>query len=196
MRRLKEVPSMNGATYTLDSTAEIELARVLGFPRLRLPKVKLKGPTTVRTSKSTRPSPGRFRAETRMRDLNLSGRIMGMPVRVSLNPRRPTIGMVEGRADPNSADPMSPEPIGPLKSTFDVFVRVQTPFGELYNKEPVAMGATIGSIPPDRGRYRQYSPPRDLYDKIFRTIAAQMQCAVHQVRHVTPGPGKKSAPIG
>jgi hypothetical protein len=187
---------MNGATYTLDSTAEIQLARVLGFPRLRLPTVKLKGPTTVRTSRSTRPAAGRFRAVTRMQDLRLTGKVMGLPITVTLNPRLPTEGVVEGRADPNSSDPSSPDPIGPLKSTFDVFVRVDTPLGELFNKEPVRMGATIASIPPDRGRYRQYSPPRDLYDKVFRTVAAQMQCAVHQVRHPTPSGPRKARPLG
>jgi hypothetical protein len=95
-----------------------------------------------------------------------------------------------GRADPNSSDPQSPDPIGNLKSNFLVYIQVNTPFGVLSNQEPIEMRATIKSIPPDPGKYRQYSQARDLFDDKFK-IAAQMQCAVHDVKLALDSSWKK-----
>ena len=172
---------MNGAMYTFDSTAEVQLNRILGLPGVRSPTIRLAGPTRIVRNDSVSPAPGRFYAKTTIVEMNLSGKLLGTRVELSLNRSHSSDGAVEGRADPKSPDPKKPEPIGLLKSYFSVYLRVKTPFGELSNKEPIEMRATIKSIPPDRAKYKQFSPPRDLYDKIFRTIAAQMQCAVHSV---------------
>ena len=181
---------MDAATYRFDSTAEVELTRLLGLPRVKTPKIKLAGPTTIERAHSVSPAPGKFQAKTTIKELNLSGKVLGVKVSVSLNRDHKSEGAIEGRADPNSVDPNKPEPIGRLKSYFHVYVSVTTPFGVLYNKEPVEMRATIDSIPPSRAKYKQYSPPRDLFDKIFRTIAAQMQCAAHNVKLVKDVPAR------
>jgi hypothetical protein len=187
---------MDGATYQFNSTAEIQLTRLLGFQRLTAPKIKLSGPTTIVRDKSTSPAPGKFRARTTMKELTLSGKLLGAPVTVTLNSSKVSEGFTDGRADPGSSDPSSPEPIGPLKSNFLVYVQVSTPFGTLVNQEPVEMRATISSMPPDPGKYRQYSPARDLYDDKFK-IAAQMQCAAHNVSLVLGGgDGGKKKPKG
>lgn len=182
---------MDAATYRFNSTAEVQLTKLFGLPRLKTPKIKLEGPTRVNRADSTSPAPGRFRATTTMTELNLSGKMLGAKVSVTLNDKYKTSeGAIEGRADPKSSDPNKPDPIGPLKSYFHVFVSVKTPFFTISNKEPIDMKATIASIPPDRGKYKQYSPPRDLYDAIFRTIFAQMQCAVHNVIYVDGAPDR------
>jgi hypothetical protein len=181
---------MDAATYRFNSTAEIQLAKLLGFPRLKGPKIKLAGPTTIARDKSTSPAPGKFQVKTTMQQLDLSGKLLGVPVSVKLNSSKTSAGLTEGRADPNSSDPKSPDPIGNLKSNFLVYIQVNTPFGVLSNQEPIEMRATIKSMPPDPGKYRQYSPARDLFDDKFR-IAAQMQCAVHDVKLAQDSGGKK-----
>src|SRR5260370_39360185 len=102
---------MDGATYTFNSTAEVQLTGVLGFPRLKTPKIKLAGPTTIERSASTSPSPGKFRAKTTMKELSLSGKMLGAKISVTLNGDFTSEGFIEGRADPHSPDPSKPEPI-------------------------------------------------------------------------------------
>lgn len=175
---------MNASTYTFDSTAEIQLTRLMGIPKLGTPRIKLKGPTTIRRSESTSPAPGRFRAETTITKLNLSGKIMGAAVNITLNKSFLSKGAIEGRADPKSKNPGKPEPIGALKSYFDIYVDITTPVGTAFNKEPVRMQAQIRQVPPSWARYKQYSPPRTLFDKVIGSIIADALHATHVVKLV------------
>ena len=45
---------MKGATYTFDSTAEVQLDRILGLPGVKTPIFQLAGPTTIRRDDSVR----------------------------------------------------------------------------------------------------------------------------------------------
>lgn len=177
---------MDEQTYTFDSTAEIRLARLLGIPRLRTPLISLAGPTRIHRSHSTSPSPGQFLARTTMQEMELTGTLLGVTVTVILNDAYDSEGTIEGQADPNSPDPAKPEPRGRLRSSFNVYVEVATPFGTFVNDQPVQMEATIKEIPPAYARYQQYSPPRDLIEKTMRYVAGEMQCAVHKVQIVLP----------
>jgi hypothetical protein len=183
------VSAMDASTYSFDSTAEIRLTKLLGFPRVTTPMIRLRGPTTVERSASIAPAPGKFQADTRLKEMNLRGKLLGVEIRVTLNDAyRPSTGKIEGRADPQSPDPNSPEPIGTLKSTFDVYFEITTPLGTLHNQEPVGMQAQIKSVPPDWAKYRQYSPPRNLIDKVVGMIIAQALHASHVIRYGGPGP--------
>lgn len=190
---------MNASTYTFNSTAEIQLTKLLGIPKLKTPKIKLSGPARISRTDSTAPSPGRFFAETTLEELNLTGKLMGINIKVSLNTDHASKGAIEGKADPKSKDPHKPDPKGPLKSYFDVFVNIATPLGTLVNKEPVRMEAQIRQVPPAWARYRQYSPPRTLFDKVIGSIIADMLHATHVVKFVNeqaPGGGPKARPKG
>jgi hypothetical protein len=178
---------MNAATYRFESTAEIQLTKLLGIPRLSTPKIKLRGPTTIERSDSTAPSPGRFFAETKMKEMNLSGKIFGIEVKVSLNGDHASKGAIEGRANPKSKDPQKPDPVGKLRSYFDVFINISTPLGTLVNKEPVRMEAHIQKVPPAWAKYRQYSPPRTLFDKVIGSIIADALHATHIVKLINKG---------
>jgi len=184
---------MNASTYTFKSTAEIQLTKLLGVPKLKTPRIRLSGPTKIERAASTSPSPGRFFAATTLQEMNLSAKLLGVDVKVSLNPDYISQGGIEGRADPKSKDPGSPEPIGNLKSYFDVFMQISTPLGTLVNKEPVRMEAQIRQVPPSWARYKQYSPPRTLFDRLIGSIIADALHATHVVRLVVGGsPAKKS----
>jgi hypothetical protein len=175
---------MNASTYTFDSTAEIQLTKLLGIPKLGTPKIRLKGPTTIRRSDSTSPAPGKFFAETTVTEMNLSGKVLGVEVKVKLNKDYTSKGAIEGRADPQSKNPRKPEPIGALKSYFDIYVDITTPLGTAFNKEPVRMQAQIRQVPPSWARYKQYSPPRTLFDKVIGSIIADALHATHVVKLV------------
>ena len=181
---------MKAETYRFNSDAQIRLKKLLGFPGVLTPKIKLKGPTVIHRDASTAPSPGRFSAKLTMREMNLAGKVLGAKVKVALNddPSFPSEGLVEGRAEPHSPDPQSPEPIGMQKSHFDVFIKISTPFGTFFNDKPVVMRAALKSVPPDWAKYRQYSPPRDFLDKVTRSIVAQATCDWHQVYDVESVP--------
>ena len=173
---------MNGKTYTFNSTAEIQLTKLLGIPKLKTPRIRLSGPTRISRADSTAPAPGRFFAGTTLEELNLTGKLMGVDIKVSLNPDHASKGAIEGKADPKSKDPARPDPQGTLKSYFDVYVNITTPLGTLINKDPVRMEAQIRQVPPAWARYRQYSPPRTLFDKVIGSIIADMLHATHVVK--------------
>jgi len=188
----KEGHGMNASTYTFNSAAEIQLTRLLGIPKLTTPKIKFTGPTKILRANSTAPSPGRFFAETTLQEMNLTGKVLGVDVKASLNPDYTSKGGIEGRADPKSKDPNSPDPAGKLRSYFDVFISISTPLGTLINKEPVRMEAQIKQVPPAWARYKQYSPPRTLFDKVIGSIIADALHATHVVELIDGGPGKNS----
>jgi hypothetical protein len=179
---------VNGTTYKFDSTAEIQLTKLLGIPKLGSPKISLKGPTTIHRSDSTSPAPGKFLAETTVTEMNLSGKLQGVDVKVTLNSDYTSKGAIEGRADSKSPNPSSPEPIGVLKSYFDIYVNIATPLGTLFNKEPVRMQAQIKQVPPSWARYKQYSPPRTFFDKVIGSIIADALHATHVVKLVETKP--------
>jgi hypothetical protein len=180
---------MDASTYTFDSTAEIRLRNVLGIPRLSTAMIRLRGPTTVYRAASTAPAAGRFQAETELKEMNLHGKLFGVDIRVTLNDQRSSKGEISGRSDPGSPDPASPEPIGALRSTFDVYMNVAMPFGTLVNNDPIGMRAQIKSVPPDWAKYRQYTPPRSLFDKIVGMMIAEALHASHVVKIKVPQPG-------
>jgi hypothetical protein len=184
---------MNASTYTFNSTAEIQLTKLLGIPKLKTPRIRLSGPTRIDRADSAAPSPGRFFAETTLKEMNLSGKILGVQVKVSLSTDHVSKGGIEGRADPRSKDPKKPEPIGKLRSYFDVFINISTPLGTLVNKDPVRMEAQIRQVPPSWARYKQYSPPRTLFDKVIGSIIADALHATHVVRLVDPVSNSKRA---
>jgi len=99
---------MDKSVYSFDSTVEMQLTKLLGIPRLKTPKIKLRGPTTVERSASTAPAPGRFRAELRLTNLALKGKVLGVEIKVNLNSSYESKGAVEGKADPRSSDPSKP----------------------------------------------------------------------------------------
>jgi hypothetical protein len=180
---------MDGGTYKFDSTVEIRLTNFLGIPRVTTPPIKLRGPATVVRSRSTAPGPGKFRADLQLTEMNLTGKVLGVEVKVSLNSDHDSKGAVEGRADPKSPNPQRPDPIGMLKSNFDVYINVTTPFGTTVNKEPIGMRAQIKSVPPDWAKYKQYTPPRTLFDKVVGMMMADLLHATHVVKLVNPKPG-------
>lgn len=180
---------MEGGTYKFDSSVEIQLTRFLGIPRGTTPVIKLTGPATVVRSESTSPARGKFRAEVQLSEMNLKGKVLGIEIKVNLNRDYQSKGVVEGRADPKSKDPRKPDPIGMLKSSFDVYVEVTTPFGTMYNKEPVGMRAQIKAVPPPWAKYRQYTPPRTLFDKVVGMMMADMLHATHVVKLDSKQPG-------
>jgi hypothetical protein len=187
---------MNAGAYTFDSTVELRLTNLLGIAPLRTPKIKLSGPTTVERAASTAPSPGRFAARLTLKQMNLSGKVLGIDVTLGLNANQASTGIVEGRADPHSPDPSSPDPMGTLDSSFDVYIEITTPLGTLQNREPVGMKSRIKSVPPDWARYRQYTPPRTLFDKVIGSIIADMLHATHVVKLMEPQSPVDPKPAG
>jgi hypothetical protein len=182
---------MDGGRYTFDSAVELQLTKFMGIPRGTTPTIKLRGPATVVRSPSTSPAAGKFHADVEMTDINLTGKVFGVEIKVRLNKDFKSTGAVDGRADPKSKNPKSPEPLGMLNSTFNVYVDVTTPAGTMYNKEPVGMRAQIKEVPPSWARYKQYTPPRTLFDKAIGMIMADMLHATHVVKLVNlkPPPG-------
>lgn len=179
---------MDASTYTFESTAQMRLTKLLGIPGVTTPIVALAGPTTVSRAASTAPAPGRFRAETRLTAMNLRGTVLGVTITATLNDDYQSTGAIEGRADPKSPDPNKPEPIGSLKSTFKVWVKIVTPLGTLINKDSVDVEAQIKTIPPAYARYLQHSPPRNLYEKKMDLLIAELVHATHIVKFDDPLP--------
>jgi hypothetical protein len=124
---------MDAGVYAFDSSVEIRLTNLLGIAPLTTPRIRLGGPTTVERAASTAPSPGRFAARLRLLQMDLTGKVLGVDVTLRLNASRASTGIVEGRSDPRSPDPNSPNPIGNLDSSFDVYVEITTPLGTLQN---------------------------------------------------------------
>jgi hypothetical protein len=180
---------MDGGKYTFDSAVELQLTKFMGIPRGTTPVIKLRGPATVARSPSTAPSSGKFHADVELTDMSLTGKVFGVEIKVNLNKDFKSTGAIEGRADPKSKNPKSPEPIGVLNSNFNVYVDVTTPVGTMYNKDPVGMRAQINAVPPKWARYKQYTPPRTLFDKVVGMIMADMLHATHVVKLEKSEPG-------
>jgi hypothetical protein len=187
---------MDAGTYTFDSSVEVRLTNLLGIGPLKTPTIRMEGPTTVERAASTAPSPGRFQAQLTLKEMNLTGKVLGINVALRLNPSQASRGLVEGRADPGSANPRQPDPIGMLDSSFDVYVEITTPLGTMLNRDPVGMKSRIKSVPPEWARYRQYTPPRTLFDKVVGSIIADMLHATHVVKLVFPQPPVDPGPRG
>ena len=83
-----------------------------------------------------------------------------------------------------------------MKSHFDVYIEITTPFGTMYNKEPVGMRAQLKAVPPDWARYRQYTPPRTFFDKVIGKVIADALHATHVVKLVNVGGGKEKPRLG
>ena len=58
------------------------------------------------------------------------------------------------------------------------------------------MKSRIKSVPPDWARYRQYTPPRTLFDKVIGSIIADMLHATHVVELVESKPPVGPIPLG
>jgi V8-like Glu-specific endopeptidase len=113
----------------------------------------LSGPTTVRRGSPLTLSDGRIEIPIEMIQLDLTS--LSSPLGVHLNPQVPSLGR---------ASQIENGPLYPLDSFFDVFVVIESPFGQLHNNEPLRMRAPITSIPPGPMPPFQSQNPVQLYD--------------------------------
>ena len=145
----------------------------LQYPGGLSENVVLTGPTRVivdiaATGAATDPNGnGLDEVATTMVNLDLRGTSSQGAVRVSLNPDRPTLGLIEERVNttPGALDLPPFRPAGTANSFFDVWFRVEVGGRVFYAARPVHMQSIISHKPPGPSdQYLSESVPIELLD--------------------------------